>query len=98
MLICAGCLCAGQFLWKRYDTMLSLLVGFVIYGLGALSMICAYRFGELSVLQPINSITYVISVALGAIYFQEAVTILKVVGVAVIMAGVIVLAGSSGKT
>lgn len=98
MLVCAGCLCTGQFLWKRYDTIFPLLLGLAIYGLGALSMVCAYRFGELSVLQPINSVTYIISVILGAIYFQEPITFFKIAGIVIIMAGVIVLAGSSEKT
>lgn len=85
-------------IWKQYDTVLPLLLGFAIYGLGALSMMCAYRFGELSVLQPINSITYVISAILGAFCFQEPITIFKLTGIVIIMAGVIVLAGSSEKT
>lgn len=92
MLICAGCLCTGQFIWKYYEGLLSLIIGFGIYGLGALSMLCAYRFGSLSVLQPINSVSYVIAAVLGSIFFNESITAGKVIGIAAIMAGVFLLA------
>lgn len=92
MLVCAFCLCTGQFIWKRYDGVLSIIIGFGVYGLGALSMLCAYRFGSLSVLQPINSVSYIIAVVLGNIFFNEAITAGKVLGIAAIMAGVFLLA------
>lgn len=91
MLVCAGCLCTGQFIWKYYEGFLPLIIGFGIYGLGALAMLCAYRFGSLSVLQPINSASYVIAAALGNIFFHEAITVGKVVGIASIMLGVFFL-------
>ena len=98
MLLCAVCLCTGQFIWKRYDGLLPLAAGFAVYGIGALSMLCAYRFGSLSVLQPINSISYVVSAVLGALYFQEQITLLRIIGIIVIMGGVILLAhGESGR-
>ncbi len=55
-------------------------------------MLCAYRFGSLSVLQPINSVSYVIAAILGSIFFQEAITAKKAIGIALIMAGVVLLA------
>lgn len=92
MLFCAVCLSMGQFIWKRYDGLLPLIIGFGIYGLGALCMLCAYRFGSLSVLQPINSVSYVIAAVLGSIFFDETITAGKVIGIAAIMAGVFLLA------
>lgn len=92
MLACAFCLCMGQFIWKRSDSLLLIAVGFVIYGMGAIAMLAAYRFGSLSVLQPINSVSYIVSAVLGAIFFNEPLTILKLVGIALIMAGVVILA------
>ena len=91
MLVCAACLCTGQFIWKYYDGFLSLAAGFGIYGLGALAMLCAYRFGSLSVLQPLNSVSYVIAAVLGSVFFDEAVTVGKVIGIASIMLGVFFL-------
>lgn len=92
MLICAVCLCTGQFIWKYYEGLLPLIVGFGIYGLGALAMLCAYRFGSLSVLQPINSVSYVIAAVLGSIFFHETITAGKTAGIVTIMAGVFLLA------
>lgn len=92
MLLCAICLSLGQFIWKCYDGILPLIIGFGIYGLGALSMLCAYRFGSLSVLQPINSVSYVIAAVLGSIFLNEAITPGKVFGIVFIMTGVLFLA------
>lgn len=92
MLACAVCLCTGQFIWKRYDGLLPLIIGFGVYGLGALSMLCAYRFGSLSMLQPINSVSYVIAAILGSIFFNETITAGKVIGIASTMVGVFLLA------
>lgn len=92
MLLCAICLSMGQFIWKCYDGLLSLIIGFGVYGLGALSMLCAYRFGNLSVLQPINSVSYVIAAVLGSIFFHEPITAGKAIGIIVIMIGVFLLA------
>lgn len=98
MLMCAVCLCTGQFIWKRYDGLRSLVIGLVIYGLGALAMLIAYRFGSLSVLQPVNSVSYVISAVLGSVFFNEAITAGKVLGIVLIMLGVFFLArGDSEK-
>jgi len=92
MLICACCLCAGQFIWKCWDGILPLAVGFGIYGVGALAMLVAYRFGNLSTLQPINSVSYVISAILGYLAFDEAITMGKIAGIVVIVIGVVLLA------
>lgn len=92
MLVCAVCLYTGQFIWKLYDGLLPLIIGFGIYGLGALAMLCAYRFGSLSVLQPINSVSYVIAAILGNIFFDESITAGKLVGIMAIMLGVFFLA------
>jgi len=60
--------------------------------MGALAMLSAYRFGSLSTLQPINSVSYVISTVLGHFFFDETVTLGKIAGIIVIIFGVILLA------
>ena len=92
MLMCAMCLCIGQFIWKYYDGIFSLAGGFGIYGLGALAMLCAYQFGSVSVLQPINSVSYVAAAVLGNIFFDEVISAGKVIGILAIIAGVVLLA------
>lgn len=96
MLISSICVCIGQLLWKLSAEQRSIimLAGFCFYGVGALVMIVAYRFGKLSVLQPMLSLNYVLSIILAAVVLKEEITILKCIGVLVIIVGVIIIAGS----
>ena len=57
MLVSSICVCVGQLLWKLSATqgLIFMLAGFAFYGAGALIMIIAYKFGKLSVLQPMLS-------------------------------------------
>lgn len=95
MIISSICVCVGQLLWKlsAEQGIITMLVGFFFYGVGALVMIIAYRFGKLSVLQPMLSLNYVLSILLAAVVLKEEITILKCVGVLIIIAGVIMIAG-----
>lgn len=95
MLISSLCVCIGQLLWKlsaEYGFPV-MLAGFAFYGVGALVMVLAYRYGKLSVLQPMLSLNYVLSILLAALVLKEEITILKCAGVLVIIAGVIFIAG-----
>ena len=56
-------------------------------------MIVAYRYGKLSVLQPMLSLNYVLSIILAAVVLKEEVTMIKCIGVLVIMTGVVMIAG-----
>ena len=97
MLCSAICACTGQILWKiSVQDELNLLIaviGFGLYGLGALFMIISYKFGKLSVLQPIQSVNYILSLFLGALVFQEAITGKKIIGLVIIIIGVLCIAG-----
>jgi undecaprenyl phosphate-alpha-L-ara4N flippase subunit ArnE len=95
MLISSLCVCIGQLLWKMSADMgiVVMLAGFLFYGIGALVMIVAYRFGKLSVLQPMLSLNYVLSIILAALVLKESITVLKCIGVMVIIVGVVLIAG-----
>ncbi|MEG1945693.1 MAG: EamA family transporter [Lachnospiraceae bacterium] len=95
MLISSICACVGQLFWKlsAEQGIGIALLGFVFYGVGALVMLIAYRYGSLSVLQPMLSMNYVLGILLGAVVLQEPVTLLKILGVLVIMAGVVLIGG-----
>jgi len=97
MLFCAACLCLGQLVWKLMPgyNLIYLLGGFVIYAAGALSMIFAYRYGELSVLQPMNSMSYVFSTILAIVILHESITVINMAGIALIISGVIVIGANS---
>lgn len=95
MLVSSICVCVGQLLWKLSVTygIWVMLLGFCFYGAGALIMLVAYRFGKLSVLQPMLSLNYVLSIILAAIVLKEDITLLKCIGVLVIITGVVLIAG-----
>jgi len=95
MLVSSICVCVGQLLWKLSATqgLIFMLAGFAFYGAGALIMIVAYKFGKLSVLQPMLSLNYVLSILLAVFVLHEAITLYKVIGVIIITCGVIMIAG-----
>lgn len=100
LMICSSaCACVGQLLWKLSSEkgILLALLGFAFYGLGAFFMLIAYRFGKLSVLQPMQSLNYVLSIIIGAMVLSELVTIKKVVGVLIIMTGIVLIGGGDEK-
>lgn len=97
MVLCAACLCAGQLIWKMYDGFLPMILGFAVYVAGAGAMLYAYHFGSVSLLQPLNSISYIFSTILGAAVLKESVTPLKIVAVVVILVGVYILAAGGKK-
>lgn len=94
MILSSVCACIGQLCWKLSGTygLLIMSLGFFLYGFGALIMLLAYKHGRLSVLQPILSLNYVLSIILGAAILQESITYLKCIGVLSIIAGVIFIA------
>ena len=99
MLFSSVCVCVGQLLWKLSVThgVLTMLVGFGCYGVGALIMIVAYKFGKLSVLQPMLSLNYVFSIVLAVVVLKEGITFLKCMGVIIIIIGVVLIAGGDEK-
>ncbi len=111
MLVSALSLAVGQLTWKLADIgeigdalssfegivhlALAVAPGFIIYAVGAVVMTVALGYGELSVLQPMNSMSYVFALILSSIFLTEPLTPLMVAGVIVIIVGVILIGGSS---
>ena len=96
MLFSAVCTSSGQLLWKLSESRLGwfLFLGFVFYGLGALMMIVAFHFGELSKLHPILCTSYIIALVLGFFVLGEPVTWLKITAILFILTGVIFITGA----
>lgn len=95
MLLSSLFVCVGQLFWKLSSdhNIVYLLIGFALYGMGALVMLYAYKFGSLSVLQPMLSANYVFTIILATTVLHETITIAKVVGILVIIIGVIMVGG-----
>ncbi len=101
LMICSSiCVCFGQLLWKLSGdgSLLFLIAGFGLYGIGALAMIVAYKFGKVSILQPILSLNYILSIVMAATVLNEKITLVKCIGVLFIIAGVLLIAGGDEKT
>lgn len=98
ILISAALSCTGQLVWKLVVSndagMLYMLLGFVLYGLGGIAMIKAFGCGPLSVLHPMMSTGYILSLILGAFVLHEHVSLTRIAGVIVIIIGLIVLSRS----
>lgn len=100
LMLCASlCVCLGQLCWKLSSQygILVLLLGFGLYGLGALITLTAYRFGSLSVLQPVLSLNYVLTVVLAALVLREEITPLRIAGILCVMGGVLLICGGDGE-
>lgn len=92
--------CTGQLCWKLAGgerPLLFLFCGFALYGCGALLMIIALRFGDLSALHPLLGVGYILSLLLGRAVLDEQIGLLKLLGIACIVAGLLLLASSSEK-
>jgi drug/metabolite transporter (DMT)-like permease len=68
-----------------------LLFGYCLYGIGTILLVLALRKGQLSILYPIISLTYVWVALLSMLIFKETLNIYKAIGLAIVVAGVAVL-------
>jgi drug/metabolite transporter (DMT)-like permease len=73
-----------------------LLAAYCLYGVNTLLLTLALRRGELSLLYPIISLTYVWVAILSVLLFQETINPIEGIGLATVVAGVAVL-GLDGR-
>jgi len=73
-----------------------LVVGYALYGVNTLLLVLALREGELSLLYPIISLTYVWVTILSYLVLKEPANFYKNLGIATIVVGVAVL-GRGGR-
>lgn len=99
MLLSSLFVCIGQLFWKLSAEGLSiyLVLGFLCYGTGALIMLVAYRYGSLSVLHPMLSMSYVFSTILGTAVLGEVVGLKRIFAIALILLGVIFIGGGDAE-
>lgn len=77
-------------------TNLPLLAGYSLYGISTVLLVLALKDGELSILYPVISLTYVWVMLLSLVFFKESMNLYKLLGLVIIVAGVGVL-GRNGK-
>ncbi|MTD39090.1 EamA family transporter [Erwinia sp. CPCC 100877] len=97
ILIAAALSSLGQLAWKfgaegtGNSAIMLYIVGFVAAGAGMFFMMAAFRYGEVSILQPMMSLGFALSILLGALFLNEMITWYKLIGTALIIAGSIIL-------
>ena len=100
MIVSSFCTCFGQMLWKiAVNSNLVLLlyfIGLFLYGIGACLMVIAFGYGQMSILHPMLSAGYVLSLFIGYFFLDEKITLKAIVGVTLIIIGMIFL-GVSAK-
>jgi multidrug transporter EmrE-like cation transporter len=89
----------GQVLANPLPVLLnpSLLAAYSLYGVNTALLTLALKKGQLSVLYPVISLTYVWVTLLSMMIFNEQMNVMKAVGLAIVVAGVAVL-GKNGNT
>ena len=70
----------------------SMIIWTIFYGIGSLVFIHALKFGEVSLLYPITSMTYVFSFALSTKVLNEEINKYRYLSIVFIILGVILIA------
>ena len=63
-----------------------------MYGIGLALMLLAMKFGDLSILHPMLSAGFILSLFLGHFILREQITLQQIAGVGIIGAGMVLLA------
>lgn len=70
--------------------------GLVLYAVSVLNWLIVLGRMELSIAYPLMSLGYILTLLIGAWLFHEPVTVVKVVGILVIILGVVLITRPSG--
>lgn len=84
----------GQLSWKVFqneEIILFLLLGFILYNIGAILMIIAFKFGKYSAVHPMLCTSYVFALIFGYIFLKENIDVLQIIGILIITVGVILI-------
>lgn len=86
----------GQLFWKLFQEQRSiyfLIIGFFLYGLGAVTMIIALKNGKHSVIHPMMCTGYIFALLLGAWILNEYINYIQFAGILFMMTGVVFVGG-----
>lgn len=86
----------GQLMWKLFqldNNGYLLIFGFLLYGLGAICMIIAFRFGSYSVIHPVMCTSYLFAIFFGLVFLKEKLNCLQGIGIILMVLGVILIGG-----
>ena len=98
LILCSALISSfGQMFYKLYYTggLGYLVIGLLLYLLGGLFMMAAFRRGKLSVIQPMLALSNVFAIAIAVAALGETITPLRLFGIALIIGGTILIGGES---
>jgi len=72
-----------------------LLLGMVIYGMGAVLLIIALKHGEVTILYPIIATSYIWVALFSWLLFGESISYLKLMGIISIVVGIVLISFGS---
>ena len=107
MVFCTVLTSAAQVFYKKgvsglnfgsidYSAAGIVLIGLIIYAIAAVIMIFAFKHGEVTVLYPIVTLSYIWVSLFSVYFFNETMTFYKWLGVGTIIVGIIFI-GIGGK-
>jgi len=98
VILCTILTSLAQVLWKLGSVKLpaiftnwELLLGYLLYAIAAAMLITSFKGGEVSVLYPIVATSYIWVALLSWIYFDELFNSFKIIGIAALVAGIIMV-------
>lgn len=104
ILVAATMSSLGQLAWKfgadATDSKFAILmyiVGLIAAGVGMVVLMISFRFGEVSILQPMMSVGFALSIVFGAMFLNEGITTMKIIGTLFIIGGSALLGYEGGK-
>ncbi|MBS3124400.1 multidrug transporter [Candidatus Woesearchaeota archaeon] len=72
----------------------NLIIGFFFYGLGAILLVVALKFGPLSLLFPIVSLNFIWVTVISSVVFKEVINSFKINALILIIIGIFLIGGS----
>lgn len=85
--------------WKFANAEINLYLfsGYVLQGLATILLVFAFKYGKLSVLHPMLAMSYVFALGLSLLILGEKVSIVQLLGIALILVGVFFLGKEADK-
>ena len=74
-----------------------LIIGVLIYAVGSVFMILAFKGGEVSVLYPVIATSYIWVALISLVYLNESITPLRWIGIAIVIVGITAIGFGSKK-
>lgn len=93
----------GQLIWKISTeksgptSTWEFVLGLLLSGVSLVFMMLSFRYRQISILQPLMSLGFCLSLLLGYLFLHESISLYKILGVIFIVGGAFLLGREGGK-